>query len=289
MIIRVAQRARFVIIEQATVDDARLSWAALGLLTYLLGRPDGWEIRSEDLGRERDAPRQGRDHVRGLLRELQAVGYLHREKVRNPETGRWVTRQVLYERPQEPTENDGRSQLSDMPESDGKGPGHAQDGTSGAGTSGVGEPGVGTPGALTNTEEPIKESGTEVPADAVITDAATRKRVAQEMATHYYDWVKGRTGARPPEEHPAIAAVIRAALAEFTRLQVTHGLKGLHLATPPRPITKQTLWAEIQGRNPHRRADGRPAPVAAPVNDWVDREQALIAANDRAGQDAPST
>ncbi len=39
-IIRARRRQRFLIIDQRAFEDIRLSWAARGLLGYLLSRPD---------------------------------------------------------------------------------------------------------------------------------------------------------------------------------------------------------------------------------------------------------
>lgn len=46
---RAARRHRYVIVDQAAVEDTRLSWAARGLLTYLLPRPDDWKVLVDDL------------------------------------------------------------------------------------------------------------------------------------------------------------------------------------------------------------------------------------------------
>ena len=48
---RSARRRQYVIIEQSVVEDSRLSWAARGILGYLLSRPDNWQIRVTDLSR----------------------------------------------------------------------------------------------------------------------------------------------------------------------------------------------------------------------------------------------
>ncbi len=42
-IIRAQRRHRFLIIDLQAVEDARLSWAARGLLSYLISRPDKLE------------------------------------------------------------------------------------------------------------------------------------------------------------------------------------------------------------------------------------------------------
>ena len=71
-IIRAPRRHRFVIMDQRAVEDDRLSWAARGLLCYLLSRPDDWKVMVNDL---RKRGNLGRDGVYRLLRELRTVGY----------------------------------------------------------------------------------------------------------------------------------------------------------------------------------------------------------------------
>jgi hypothetical protein len=72
-IIRAPRRHRFVIIDQRAVEDKRLSWAARGLLGYLLSRPDDWKVLVNDLRRRGDL---GRDGIYRLLRELRDAGYM---------------------------------------------------------------------------------------------------------------------------------------------------------------------------------------------------------------------
>ena len=59
-------------------EDKRLGWAARGLLIYLLGKPDNWQVSIEDLRRQTIGARTrtGRDGIYGLLRELQEAGYI---------------------------------------------------------------------------------------------------------------------------------------------------------------------------------------------------------------------
>jgi len=71
-IIRARRRDRFVVMDQRAVEDDRLSWAARGLLGYLLSRPDDWKVLVNDL---RKRGNLGRDGVYRLLRELRTVGY----------------------------------------------------------------------------------------------------------------------------------------------------------------------------------------------------------------------
>jgi len=73
-IIRSPRRQRFVIVDQRAIEDATLSWAARGLLAYLLSRPDDWKVLVGDLKRRGNL---GRDGIYKLLRELRDTGYIH--------------------------------------------------------------------------------------------------------------------------------------------------------------------------------------------------------------------
>jgi len=72
-IIRAARRHRFVIIDQHAIEGIGLSWAARGLLGYLLSRPDDWKVLVNDLRKRGDL---GRDGIYRLLRELRSAGYM---------------------------------------------------------------------------------------------------------------------------------------------------------------------------------------------------------------------
>jgi hypothetical protein len=69
-IIRAPRRHRFVIIDQRAIEDTSLSWAARGLLGYLLSRPDDWKVLVNDLRKRGDL---GRDGIYRLLRELRSA------------------------------------------------------------------------------------------------------------------------------------------------------------------------------------------------------------------------
>jgi len=65
-IIRTTHRDRAFIIDRRTVENECLSWAARGLLIYLLSRTDGWTLRVEELSECGDL---GRDGIYSLLHD----------------------------------------------------------------------------------------------------------------------------------------------------------------------------------------------------------------------------
>ena len=77
---RAARRQRYLIVDQSAVEDSRLSWAARGLLAYLLSRPDDWRVYVSDLIKRGNL---GRDGIYSLLRELRNTGYLHYQRRRD--------------------------------------------------------------------------------------------------------------------------------------------------------------------------------------------------------------
>lgn len=79
-IVRAPRRHRFVVIDQRAIEDTRLSWAARGLLGYLLSRPDDWKVLINDLRKRGDL---GRDGVYRLLKELRVAGYVRFVRARD--------------------------------------------------------------------------------------------------------------------------------------------------------------------------------------------------------------
>jgi hypothetical protein len=113
----------YVIIDTTAINDDHLSFRAKGLHTYLMAKPDDWHVYIEQL--EALSPREGRDAIRAALKELEIMGYIKREKIRD-EKGRmagWNT--VVYETPAialeeeaSPAEDTARIGLVAPPKSD---------------------------------------------------------------------------------------------------------------------------------------------------------------------------
>lgn len=98
--LRVARRSRFTTIDQRTVNDARLSFRARGVLVWLLDKPDDWRCNADQIAA---AGSEGREAVRSALRELEKHGYLRRDRHQDAE-GHWVTTTTVYETPTEAQE-----------------------------------------------------------------------------------------------------------------------------------------------------------------------------------------
>lgn len=84
-IIRAARpQSNFYILDKRISEDRNLSWAARGLLVFLLGKPDHWEISVEHLRKETENSDKatGRDGVYTLIKALRKAGYVKRFRAR---------------------------------------------------------------------------------------------------------------------------------------------------------------------------------------------------------------
>lgn len=91
----------FVQIRSKTITDGSIPFRALGVLAYLLDRPEGWDVRAEQMakGKGREG-REGREAVRTALRELAMAGYYRLER-RQMRTGKWAMGTAISETPVE--------------------------------------------------------------------------------------------------------------------------------------------------------------------------------------------
>jgi len=120
-IIRIGKRKRrgFTLIDNHPIEDAGLKWETLGLLTYLLSKPEGWEVNVKHLWKlHRGA---GRDKIYRMLKELEEAGYFRSERIRCSD-GTFYWTKTVYEEPQiysETKPNVEDSPLPDFQEVDG--------------------------------------------------------------------------------------------------------------------------------------------------------------------------
>lgn len=78
------KESNFYVLDKKISEDKRLSWAARGLLVFLLGKPDHWSVNVQALVNETAGSRKqtGRDGVWALLKELIDTGYCKRSQTR---------------------------------------------------------------------------------------------------------------------------------------------------------------------------------------------------------------
>lgn len=92
---RPSHRDRFVIVDRTVTSDPRLSFKALGLLVWLLDKPDTWRVDAAAIARDRV---DGRTAVLSALHELEVAGYIVRE--RHQVDGRWTSTTDVHEIPE---------------------------------------------------------------------------------------------------------------------------------------------------------------------------------------------
>lgn len=88
----------FTILDNALVQNGRLSFGARGLAEYLLSLPPGAQVDIRSLAASNP---EGRTAIAGYMNELEEARYLVRTRNRG-ERGRFVTTSTIYEDPQHP-------------------------------------------------------------------------------------------------------------------------------------------------------------------------------------------
>jgi hypothetical protein len=120
MIIRAPRPdANFYVLDKAISEDRRLSWAARGVLVFLLGKPDNWEVSVAALVNETaECTRPtGRDGVYAALKELIEVGYIVRVQTRADDGAMSSVRYLVGETPRRPlTEKPEAAPLTGLPD-----------------------------------------------------------------------------------------------------------------------------------------------------------------------------
>jgi hypothetical protein len=96
VIIRRKVTSNFTVLDNTLITDKRLSWKALGLLTFLLSLPPDFKLRLNHLSKQRTT---GRDATRSGLKELEDVGYLQIAIERHPDGKFACTTWTVSDRP----------------------------------------------------------------------------------------------------------------------------------------------------------------------------------------------
>jgi hypothetical protein len=86
MIIRAPHKSNYSVIDNRVLNDERLSWRARGLLAYLLSKPDGWQVMTQNLV---NSSPDGRRIVEVTMTELETLGYVERPGQLRNDRGRF--------------------------------------------------------------------------------------------------------------------------------------------------------------------------------------------------------
>ena len=88
MILRVGKKNRFTIVDNETIEHRYISYRALGLLTYLVSKPDDWIVMISELSGNGEDSREGRDAVYTSIKELIEAGFIDKVITRDSRTKR---------------------------------------------------------------------------------------------------------------------------------------------------------------------------------------------------------
>jgi hypothetical protein len=121
MIVRSKQKSRgFYMLENSLSNDPGISWAAKGMLVFLLAKPDDWTVCVEALVNftKPASPRNdGKTAVYAIIKELVAAGYMTKHKHQNGTLDYMVydERQVVDSAPDSGNTNEGIPQIQVSP------------------------------------------------------------------------------------------------------------------------------------------------------------------------------
>ena len=192
MIIRRKHTANFTTIGNVLFNDERLGADEVGILAYLLSRPDDWEVRRPALARRW---RIGRDAIKRVMLNLIACGWVVARKTRLPNG----TFHVIYEVRDEPgpslSIDDAKAATSlvssdaDLSDSDEEGgeaePGRVNDPPD-TGQPDTGEPDTANPSwpykTLPNTDSVKPESPNRARAFVDVSSAWPRDHILSDVA-----------------------------------------------------------------------------------------------------------
>lgn len=86
----------FTIVDNTVIEDTELSWKAKGVFLYLWSKSDDWQFYEVEVTKH---AKDGRDSLRGALKELEARGYLKRTRNRNDKGQVTNSDWILSEKP----------------------------------------------------------------------------------------------------------------------------------------------------------------------------------------------
>ncbi|MEB6277523.1 helix-turn-helix domain-containing protein [Staphylococcus gallinarum] len=90
------ESGRFVTVHKDFIHDDNLSWKAKGILLYLLSRPDDWQVYETEIVKHSS---DGLSGLKSGIKELEQVGYIHRNRKRDDKGRLKEYEYLVYEQP----------------------------------------------------------------------------------------------------------------------------------------------------------------------------------------------
>ena len=90
----------FTVLPNSIWENSSISWAAKGLMGYLLSRPDDWQVHTWQLTEIYEGKKNGggESAIKALIKELKEAGYITYSKSKNSK-GHWIHRYDVYPEP----------------------------------------------------------------------------------------------------------------------------------------------------------------------------------------------
>lgn len=167
----------YTVLPTATLEDARLSFRARGILAYLLAKPDSWKVAADRISK---AGKEGIEAVRTALRELRDAGYyrvvterladgtFHRVTEVYDQAQEWAAeefREAEERRAARRRKAGGQASARQSPAGAEPGGGvGTETGFSGFGSPGSGSPAAGSPGLIGSNQSKYSKKNPPTPA-----------------------------------------------------------------------------------------------------------------------------
>lgn len=244
-IFRVASRHKpYSQLGNAMIRDNRLSFEARGVLSYILSFPSNWQFGLHWLCRETHL---GRDKARRIVKELVAVGYCQRGRIRNPD-GRLGRYEYVFT--DEPEIIDGSAPPApEKPSVDATGV-NTTDGFTGAGSPVTGQPALANPtttkeGQSTKQNQKVERAQEQLQLEG--TDAGGGLLTAARQAASRAESERAADEIATGERVPFTPEVVR----ELTALDVDVGalIERYQTRTRGRSVDDPSAYLLAMGRD----------------------------------------
>lgn len=98
MIIKVVKQENYLVIDKDFINDEKMTIEMIGLMTYLLSKPNDWQVRITEL-----ETRFKGQSIKRIMKELRLIGYVKLIKINDKETGKISgSRYDIFEKAQTP-------------------------------------------------------------------------------------------------------------------------------------------------------------------------------------------